>query len=179
MSMKRPPAHRADAPIVFVHPADEAWDHVRVYDEQKKMSSGGLDPKSHPVARYMSGETRYDIEAPGAVGCDQKTPSEYLNGTETRWVLKRLSWEDYVRIRPRWDRDIAAGVDPLESYSECCRVGIVSVTGDDAPELEGCGLKLTWNDMQKIHEISISHIHYIGQAVFVASLPLTEQESKP
>jgi hypothetical protein len=88
-----PPTHVIDAPGVFVPISDPSWDHERINREAAELRAKGVDlgraaalaaegPASeetiaadaelagnlaawtHPVLRYIRGETRYQIDAP-------------------------------------------------------------------------------------------------------------------
>ena len=94
MALKRPPQHRADAPIVYVHPRDKAWDHDRITREQAEMKQAGKDATKHPAAQYMGGHTRYDLDAELTYGNEVARPRAWLEETKlpTKWYFNRFTW---------------------------------------------------------------------------------------
>ena len=129
MALKRPPEHRADAPIVFVHPLDDAWDNDRVREEQEAMEAAGEDPTSHPVAMYHGGFTRFDITANVQFLDKSAAPQDYLDESKRpeKWHLKRLGFQEWYQVQPAWERAVAAGERPWEAYTKACRIGIKRV----------------------------------------------------
>jgi hypothetical protein len=105
----RPPQHRADATPVFIFSMDEAWDYDRINAEQadlRKAAQSGDDDaikalRMHPYGRYIRGETRGDLTTPDANGV---VVTDYLDGTETRIELRRLSILDVARFRDQSER---------------------------------------------------------------------------
>ena len=164
--MLRPPQHRADAPIVFIHPADEAWDQDRINQDCK-------DKPDHPVQQYFGGHTRYDL-----------TPQviEYLkpDSQPTKFYLRRLDWEKWGVCRSKWETSIVRG-EPRQrdAYVYACTWGLERVEGIELniDPLRG----LQWQDKQKLYELStddIELLYDVGLAVYQASLPLSEAEKK-
>lgn len=173
-----PPQHRADAPIVFVHHDDSAWDMERVRAEQAEIRDTNGDPTQHPVARYLGGYTRYDLDAPGQVLGRPTTAREYIdeNKQPTRWTLRRLSWREWYEVQPLFERAAIAKERPRAAYATACQMGVVKV--EAGPTLEFVGGRLTNSDMQRLYEIDQELPYDLGAAVYAASLPLSESEGK-
>ena len=110
--MLGPATHRIDAPIIYIHPLDDAWDRERIEAERETLRGAlatalesSTDPKRraaiacdmrHPVDVYYSGATRYDLDAPlklwtSATEKPQPvTARGYLRGPATEFTLRRL-----------------------------------------------------------------------------------------
>lgn len=182
--LKRPPEHRADAPITYVHPADTAWDRERIKREQEEMRQRGEDPTTHPYARYQGGFTRYDLDAQCTLGDTTVTVRDYLDATKapTLWHLRRLGFQEWYVVQPLWERDVRKGERPIAAYLQACTLGIKSV--ENGPQLEGPPDRLTLGDLEKLYDLSRSCpeladlIHEIGEAVYQASMPLSDDEKK-
>jgi len=179
MAMKRPPQHRADAKIVYVHPADESWDDERIRDEQDEMKKRGEKTTDHPVARYLGGWTRYDLDAPATLDGKVVTPREYLDPSKpaTEWHLKRLRTEDKYEVDSLIEQDIRAGaLRPRKGYLRACVLGISKV--EHGPDLEGAGRRLSLDDVAVLEDMHPGLPLDIGEAVYTASMPLRDDEKK-
>lgn len=178
--IKRPPQHRVDAPIVYVHPSDEAWDHARVAKEQAAMAAADppQDPLQHPFARYHGGWTRYDLDAQATVLGAVVTVRDYLDESKqpTMWTLRRLGWEDWYAIQPAVEKAVRAGERPMLPYLKACIAGVAKV--ENGPTLTRPGGRLSSDDVSKIYDVSQELPYDLGGAVYQASLPLTEPEGK-
>jgi hypothetical protein len=143
----RPPQHRADALGRFIHPSDDAWDVERINSEHSD---------AHPVARYLTGKTRFDLQAEGV--------RDYLRtgARPTVFVFRRLTLAEYTRILD------TGAVHAM--WTECARVGLVEV------EVDGESHKMTVDDLYAIHP---SLPHQVGLAIWQYNLPLNEAEGKP
>lgn len=182
--LKRPPQHRVDAPIVFVHPVDPAWDRERVAAEQAEMRTAGEDPKNHPYARYHGGWTRYDLDAPATVLGRVTTAREYLDEAQqpTMWYLRRLSGAQWNEIHPLWQKATRASEPATSAFLRACMIGIVKV--ENGPSLDMPGGRLSAEDFEQLHRLGhaqdppIELPMDLGEAVYQASMPLTESEGK-
>lgn len=166
--MLRPPQHRIDAPIVFVHHIDDAWDRSKIDRDCTVITGDGVKvlPELNPLAQYRGGFTRYDLNA---------SVQEYLraSATPTRFVLRRLAWDEYQACRQQIDSGRRR-----DAYAYACQTGLTKIEAG-AFDLEG--KSPTWQEMQKLHDMSplgVDLVHDIGQAVFQASLPMSEAEKK-
>lgn len=169
-----PPAHRADAPIMFVHGDDPAWDRDRVHKEQEAL---GELAKSHPVARYMGGWTRYDLDARGTLADGTITaPRDYIDDSKqpTLWKLRRLSWDQWYEIHPMVEKAWRNNERPYAAYLKACHYGVERV--ENGPTLELTAGRLSATDISTLHEWgqsnSIDLIFSLGEAVYQASMPL-------
>lgn len=183
MAIKRPPQHRIDAPIIYIHDSDTAWDNDRVTAEQKQLREKDLDPRMHPVARYQGGFTRYDLGAETSLLGQSVTVADYLDESKqpTKWTLRRLTVGEWYEIHPGWRRAHQSGERPYAAFIRSAIVGITKV--ENGPQLELTHGRLTDNDLAKLHElgqsIDVDLIYDLGQAVYQASMPLTEVERRP
>lgn len=182
MLKRRPPQHRVDAPILYVHPSDEAWQRERIEAEQTAMKARGEDPKQHPVARYQGGWTRYDLDAMSTVAGEARTPRDYLDESKqpTMWKLRRLDVAQWYEVHPLWDKAARASEKAFVAFLRAALVGIEKV--ENGPTLELTAGRLTATDLQLLHDIGqgaeIDLVYDIGQAVYTASMPLSESEGK-
>lgn len=179
MAMKRPPQHRADAKIVYVHPADESWDEERILREQEEMREREEKPGDHPVARYLGGWTRYDLDAVATLNGETVSARQYLDPSKpaTEWHLRRLRVDERYEIDSLLEQDIRAGsMKPRKAYLRACVLGLKKV--ENGPELEGAGRRLTANDLEKLQDLHPDLPLDIGEAVYTASLPLRDDEKK-
>lgn len=186
----RPPQHRIDAPIVYVHQDDDAWNIERVREEQKRMAAAGEDQKHHPVALYQGGWTRYDLNAKGTVLGDVVAVSDYLDEGKhpMRWVLRRLTVTEWYEVHALFERAARMGEQPYACYLRCFALGVTRLEG--GPSLEMTGGRLTMADMEVIRDMAdgtadlaegrppIDFPFDVGTAVYNASSPLTDPEKK-
>lgn len=180
--LKRPPPNRVDAPIVFVHPDDPAWDKERIDAEMEAL---GPRQHEHPIVRYIGGWTRYDLDAQTTYEGKVVTAREYLDETKqpTMWTLRRLTHEEWYEVRPMVDRSYQLGeLRQVQAFVRACGYGLKKV--DNGPDLELPGGRPSRKDMALLHEMGqvqnppVDLIYAIGEAVFQASMPLTETEGK-
>lgn len=174
--MLRPPQHRVDAPIVFVHPSDPAWDKERV---DKEMTELGDRAQYHPVVRYLGGWTRYNIDAPGTLADGSVTTArEYLDESKqpTVFKLRRLTFDEWYEVEPLVEKARRSLESPFAGYIKACRFGLESI--ENGPALEMPGRRCSHADMTKLYATRQDLPYDIGEAVYQASMPLTESEGK-
>lgn len=166
--MLRPPQHRADAPVVFIHPCDDAWDHARIESELKDADD------DHTLKRYWGGHSRYDL-----------TPDvqAYLkpDGRPTKFYLRRLPWKAWNEAQGMWERAVLRGDNrPVEAYEHACQRGLERIDGVELMDpTDHTGV--SDRDMQRLHDLSTDKYNLIldiGQAVYQASMPMSEAEKK-
>lgn len=180
--LKRPPQHRVDAPIVYIHPSDSAWQTDRVAAEQAAMKARGEEPKMHPVARYQGGWTRYDLDAQFTLEGKVVTARDYLDEAQqpTMWRLHRLNVAQWYEIHPLWEKAASNGEQPYAAFVRAAMIGVEKV--ENGPTLELPGGRLSPTDMQTLHEIGqasgVDLVFDLGKAVYTASMPLSESEGK-
>lgn len=176
--LKRPPQHRIDAPILYVHQSDEAWDHDRIVAEQGEMASRGEDPHQHPVARYLGGFTRYDLDAAATFAGKVTTPREYLDESKqpTYWKLRRLTWDQWYEVLPLWEKAVRDNERPIKAYLRACVMGVERA--ENGPALEPVAGRLTADDISRLFAIDAELPLVLGEAVYTASMPMTETEGK-
>lgn len=185
MALKRPPQHRADAKIVYIHPQDEAWDRDTIEAEAKRMKEVGESPTQHPWSLYTGGHNRYDLDAEYTVLGEVKRARDYLDESKspTLWHLKRLSWNEWYDVDAQWQAEIKRGRPPHTAFLKALQVGLESV--ENGPELQGPPNKLTLDDIEALHGLRVEIDGVIvdpaldiGEAIYTASMPLTEVEKK-
>lgn len=175
--MLRPPSHRADAPIVYVHPSDPAWDNDRIARELKEYREA--DPpkpeSQHPVRRYRDGHTRYDITQ----------VQDYIGPDATKWAFKRIGAFDWQDIEGMRDAQLARGAKPRTAYLRALMISLVKC--ENGPTLVGeCGRWLP-EDVESIAALSfwdedsnrtVDVLYDVGEAAYTASMPLSRAEKK-
>jgi hypothetical protein len=179
----RPPQHRIDAPILYVHPSDDAWDKPRFESEKEQMRAAGLDPRDHPLELYFGGFTRYDLSAKATVAGEVVTLRSYLDDAKhpTIWKLRRLTVHEWYDVSPIWEQEAIAKRKPTKAYFLAATIGIRQV--DNGPTLDLPGGKLSPSDLEKLRDMGEAMgedlILAIGEAVYSASMPLREDERRP
>ncbi len=174
--LKKPPRHRIDAPITFVHPADEAWDQDKVTKSQEEHG------EDCPFLRYCKGETRFDLSATMEHG---RVDEFFLaEASPIEFRLMRLGVLEYNDVQSTKERELLQG-KPIAraAFLMACRFGLKSVEQDgrkivdlDSPE------DLSVADLQKLADLTSVGSDLpilIGQAVYLASQPLRDDEKKP
>lgn len=182
--LKRPPQHRVDAPIIFVHPSDGAWDHERVLAEQAEMVKLEQDPKRHPYAQYHGGWTRYDLGATATVLGSVVCVRDYLDESKqpTLWHLRRLTGAQWYEVNPLWVKAATAREQPTHAYIKAFLMGLHKV--EHGPQLELPGGRPSAHDFEIVTELGHAQDEPvelpidIGCAVYTASMPLSESEGK-
>ena len=172
--MKLIPRHRIDAPIIAIHPADEAW------DDQKVEESAEAHGEDCPFLRYHRGTTRYDLGARGEHGAAQ----DFLSGSPVEFHLRRLSTLQLNEVQGMLEREITQGFPiPRAAYLLACRYGLMAVKqgASTVLDLERPG-NLSEKDVEalgSLTDLGIGLVVFVGQASYAASQPLTEAEGKP
>lgn len=180
--LKRPPQHRVDAEIVYVHPLDPAWDSARLDAECEEMDAaepGGS--KAHPVLIYWSGASRFDLEARHSFKDGTASAAEYLDDAKAnKFALRRLGVRKLSSVTHRIRSD-----DPERLASaqiDAVKWGVLSITGPAMPKLRGEGAtELTEADLDELAtctQYGADLLDSIGLAVWRASQPLTDAEKK-
>jgi hypothetical protein len=168
----RPPQHRVDGDIVYVHPQDPAWN-----DEARQVFNANVEGfETHPVWLYGTGQTRYHLDAVLHHKDGTARASDWLDIKEaTKFRLRRMSVRHFSRVHPRM-------LDPndMEARVDACRYGLEEVDGPGAPRLMGRE-ELTERDVEtlgKMSDLGDALVWAIGSAAHTASLPLTDAEKK-
>jgi hypothetical protein len=163
--MALPPIHRLDAPMVFVFPDDGAWDDERFRQETADMSPE--DKAAHPVTRYVTCQTRFDIEP----------VAQYLRMEEqpARFYLRRLTLQQWARAR-----DLALRGEGTLAAFYCLQHGLLRVDGvPGLQHLDSSSRPFSEQDTAKIAEvISFPRAIKVGEAIMAANGEITEAEGK-
>ena len=168
MKFRLPPKHRVDAPIVFIHPADEAWDQDAVAKSEEEHG------KECPFLQYCTGETR----------CDPSDAQHLLKGQPVEYHLSRLSALQLNEVQSLIERDITQGGPMTRTgYLQAARYGLKELKqgGAELVALQSPG-NLSMADIELLRDatpLGIDLIRQIGAAVYQASQPLREDEKKP
>lgn len=163
----RPPTHRIDAPIVYIHPADEAWDQDAIAKSEEE--HGELCP----YLQYVAGKTRYDA---GGV-------QHLLKGNPVEFHGKRLGVVQLNEVQALADREgFQQSWTTRGAYMQAARYGLSAVKqgGEDVLTLQSSG-NLTTVDLETLRDCSdlgIELIRDIGRALYIASQPLRDDEKK-
>ena len=171
---KRPPQHRADAPGVFIPRTDESFDRDRYDAEIRKMREAKLPIADHPIERYYSGRTRYDLDASDLLFGQEVTARGYFSREAPEmFVLRRLGRAEFHRVM-----HLAEAGQVVEGQLLACRYGVAAVENSTV-RLQGAesGL-LTHEDMQSLFEAEQTLCSALGFAVFRFGQQLTPAEKK-
>jgi hypothetical protein len=177
-----PPQHRSDAPIIFVHRSDPAWDNERIKAEQAEMVKREEDPSLHPVARYLGGWGRYDLDAAYTFLGKSATARDYLDEAKapTMWHLRRHNAREWYEVHPLYEKAVRVGEKPYAAFILACSYALERV--DNGPTLAMPGGRPGAADLQTLHdwgqENEIDLVYAIGEAGYQASMPLTASEKK-
>lgn len=178
----QPPQNRVDAPIIFVHRADGAWDNDRIQSEQAEMTKREESPANHPAARYLGGWGRYDLDAQHTFLGRAAPARDYIDESKspTMWHLRRLTAREWYEVHPAYDKARRNGEEPFAAFILACSYGLEKV--EHGPTLEMPGGRPGPADLQRLHdwgqENEIDLVYAIGEAVYMASMPLTASEKK-
>lgn len=170
----RPPRHRVDAPIVFVHPADDAWNKEKVAKWEEEHGDDS------PFARYHSGATRFDLSAKTEHG----SPNEAVGKGAVEFHLRRLSALELNEVQGLMEREVSQDFPiPRSAWLQACRYGLVAIKTDgrDLVDLDRRTGALRDADIEAIadmSELGFSLVLHIGQASYAASQPLRDDEKK-
>jgi len=179
-----PPKHTIEAAAgltsVYILPGDNAWDQDRITREIAENFDGKAE--AHPVAQYLNGNTRYDLDADALVAGERVTIRTYLIGRATEFRIRRLSTIDIARVNG-WMHERADNINLAMDYA--CRRGIVSIENLDIDWIVRDG-ELSDVTMQQLYDCGTSDeggggiplITDIGLAIFRVSQPLTYGEKK-
>lgn len=161
---------------MYIHERDGSWDKERIDNEAATLE----DETQHPVARYLAGETRYDLDAELAIGEKVVTAREYLDGGETVFHLKRLAPTEWYTVQSMWEKEVISDQRPIprETYLRCCRLGLAKI--DNGPTLDGIGKGRTLRDkdIEVLYSLDPELPILLGQAIYLASAPLRDAEKK-
>lgn len=164
------PQHSATAPIRFVSLNDDAWDLATANAEVEALED---DKKGdHPVTRYIQGKTRFDLDAPGQVGDETKTPRDYLKaGVEpTIWTLRRLKISELTRCR-----DMGGRAGQLEAF----RLALTDVAPQRCKIPEDT-VRVQDKALQTIVDAyGAETVWSVGEAALLAAAAPTDAEKKP
>jgi hypothetical protein len=206
-----PPQHSIEAAAgltsVYILPGDPAWDQDRITREIEEHytekvcgeckaavdrcacgAERGQGDKTisrheqHPVARYLNGETRYDLDAEFRVGNERVTVRSYLVGKATEFRLRRLST---IRVAEITGLLSQSRTNTELAMDYACRWGVAAVENLDIPWKVRNG-ELSDETMSALYDCGtsenggggISMIVDIGLAVWRISQPLTYAEKK-
>lgn len=136
-----------------------------------------IDLSEHPFAMYMSGQTRFDIDAPVPWRGKRLAASDYFKAgaQPVRFILRRLRWREYHQVM-----SIHRTGDKIEAYLRACQYGLVEVENGRklGLDLNPDAAERSDDDMQALFEAWADLPVFIGQAVMAASVPLTDAEKK-
>lgn len=139
-----------------------------VMTEEEKIEAAG----EHPVARYYSGKTRLQLDAPDWDHEGQPvTARQYLTGTPTEFHVRRLPWSQY--------RDTSAITPAHKRWEEFVRRGLKAIKAPDFSwSIERNTDRVPDEIMQVLHDADHTLITWLGVAVGLYNQPLTDSEGK-
>jgi hypothetical protein len=143
------------------------------------MRERGEDPMQHPVSVYLSGRSRYDLHARINYGNDSASAAAWLDTPKAvRFNLRRLDARRFARVHARKEAEADRGVPDHDASLDALQWGLVSVDGPDAPKIVGRG-ELTDRDVDTLIAAYGHGVCWaVGDAVYFASIPLTDDEKK-
>ena len=161
--MPLPPTHPIDCTPILVLESDTAW--------QAESRAAADDDPDHPLARYWSGATRYDL-ATVADHLDEGT------GKAVRFRLRRVSRAEWTQLKEM------QRLAPHHARIEAIKLGLVRIEGGpwDELDLEGPRTKdgrLTDADLDALDRHYRPYFGEIGAAVLLANADLRADEGKP
>lgn len=170
-----PPQHRAGAKHIYVWDADPAWDLDKIESDRKAIDDAEQGGLEHPVEKYYTGESRYDIDAEYQAPDGPKTARSYLKGTPTEFELRPLEMREFYEVRGL----LALG--PSNAWKAGLRAlehGLVGGEGPLAPKMDANGT-IKEESLERLfkrdHNLPIA----IGNAVWLLSQPPNDAEKKP
>lgn len=174
MARRRPPQHRADTPGTFIPRNDSSFDKDRFDKEIAKLDAEGGDKGSHPIERYYSGETRYDLQATEVLFGEGVCAGDYFKKEDPeRFTLRRLDWSQWHAVMA-----LIEGGQFGQAQLLAARYGVSGVENSTI-KLSGAqaGL-LSHEDMQRLFDADPALPSSLGFAVWRYSRPLSDAEKK-
>lgn len=171
----KPPQHRADAPGIFIPRGDSSFDQDRYDREIAQLEAEGGSRKDHPIERYYSGATRYDLSAQELLFGQTTTAGSYFRAEDNpeKWILRRLDWDQWHRAMGLIEQGAFGQAQLLAA-----RFGVKGVENSSI-RLEGAEAGcLTHADMQRIFDTDATLPTALGFACWKYSRPLDESEKK-
>jgi hypothetical protein len=176
--MALPPIHRVDHTPCLILAEDSAWDEERIRREQDEIEAARKDPvkaascewptiEDHPIYRYNSGASRFDL----------RTVEQYLkpDSDPVRITLRRLDddgpWQQVLHLQEQ-DRHVAARRFAM-------RHGLV--------EISGCATPAQFDPDEPLDKTAIARVRgivgdrgltTIGAAVINVSREIFDAEKK-
>lgn len=174
MARKRPPQHRADVPGVFIPRSDGAFDRDRYDREVARLEADGGDRSAHPIERYYSGETRYDLQAVEVLFGESVCAGDYFRGEDPeRFTLRRLDWSQWHQVMSLIESGSFSQAQLLAA-----RVGVAGVENSTIKLTGAAAGMLTHDDMQRLFDADPGLPSALGFAAWRYSRPLSESEKK-
>jgi hypothetical protein len=175
--MALPPIHRVDHTPVVILPNDSAWDHDRVKREKAAImaaiDSGDTSTvawpslEDHPVEKYNTGASRFDLNTVLAYLLPDETPA--------RFTLQRLDLPEWIKIEHFHDTGRLA-----DARLFALRFGLAEVDGLD-------GVKIVIDDAEPLDMATVGRLRSrigdagigtLGAAVINVSRELLDAEKK-
>lgn len=170
--MIRPPSHRVDALPIVVSEHDTAWNREKI---QAELAAMGDDAIRHPFMQYHAGSTRYDIGAEIQLPDGTSKPvTDYLDLAQAwQFHCRRLTGQEVYRLQPMLK------ANELLAYWEALRITLIRIEGPGAPKVDRDVLGEVSNEtIDTLYQIASNLPAEIGQAVMIASKPLSPAEKK-
>jgi len=165
------PVHRIDGDMLFVSEKDDAWDHEKIRQDR----SAAEDGEQTAWDRWYSGATRFD---------SRTFPKEYLkDGADpVYWHMRRLPWQAVTQIQDQVSSVLMKTRALVEAFAHGLkRADGLKLHGGQDVDWPGNhdGKHLSNADVQLLVDVlGIDVVLDVGRAVFLASMPLNEDEKK-
>jgi hypothetical protein len=199
MARLKPPRHKIVETGIYISPDDDAWDMERIEREAREAKDehertlaqaaeleerGGHEEAKQlrekaaedgainlPFARYLFGETRYQLDGVREYLDESKRPE--------KWYLRRLPEPDFYELKAMREESVRAGSQSGfdASHRLAAKRGIVRCENGPEIKLDARGY-VTAESMEKIRRLDDELILQLGQAVMEVSKGLTEAEKK-
>lgn len=176
MARLKPPQHRADIPGHYIPRSDSSFDRDRYDREINSMKEGELDVNQHPIERYYSGETRYDLQAVESFMGGTCCAGDYFkigNEPPERFFLRRLDWAQWHSVLHL----VEAG-NFSQAQLLACRYGVAGVENSTIKLPSAASGMLSHEDMQRLFDADPTLPSSLGFAAWRYSRPLMESEKK-
>ena len=174
--MLAPPRHRIDAQPVYIDSDDSAWDHERIANEKaedKAHQQEGQALDRHPFDVYQSGDTRYDLGAQIPYRGSFVKVTQYVDlAVAWQFVGKRMRHETVYACDAAIDRNKALG------FALACKLALVRIEGPGAPAVDRADDACTPDTIERLFQVRAWLPAKVGEALYVASIPLRADEKK-
>jgi hypothetical protein len=180
--MDRPPQHSISAEIAFIPESDPAWDR-RYSPELDDLAAFGVPVTDHPLMAYMSGRTRFDLDAPGPIVVREDDDGQPVMGVaRPRDYLRPDVQPRIFHLRRMRSIEVARCEDVGGATGEiiACQLTLQRIENAPAGYRYRAGKRVMSDEQVDAlrDAIGLETIRQVGRAAMRASSQPTEQEGK-